>query len=276
MKDQFVIAYLSDLTMTREVVSHAVFLARMLNKGLILLYVEDHRHNNPAVDQATPTLLQIEAEHPDVHPAHVAMKGNTREVIDALPTMLNGVIAVAGVNLTAHRGSPTHPRQVLHLFGGCKIAYLTVQGPLTDPTTYRHVGYGIDFRKESKEKLIWASYFSRFNHSRLTMLHFDYGDEGLRAKWHNNVLFMNKFFNGLGVTYDQQSVSGRALFPETLVCDAAAHIGCGLLISVTTDTRDLDIIEWFAGTQERRTVRNPHRLPVLFINPRNDIYVLCD
>jgi hypothetical protein len=204
------------------------------------------------------------------------MKGNTREVIDALPTMLNGVIAVAGVNPSARRGSPTHPRRVLHLFGGCKIAYLTVQSPLADPTAYSHVGYGIDFRKESKEKLIWASYFSRFNHSRLTMLHFNYTDEGLHNKWHNNVRFMNKFFNGLGVTYDQQAVSGKALFPETLVCHTAAHIGCGLLISVTTDTRDLDIIEWFAGTQERRTIRNPQHLPVLYINPRNDIYVLCD
>ena len=276
MKDQFVIAYLADLSMTNEVVSHACFLARMLNKGLILLYVEDSHHHNPTVAQATPTLLQIEAAHPDVHPAHVAMKGNTREVIDALPTKLNGVIAVAGVNSAARRGSPTHPLQVLHLFGGCKIAYLTVQSLLTDPTVYTHVGYGIDFRKESKEKLIWASYFSRFNHSRLTMLHFNYTDEGLHTKWHNNVRFMNKFFNGLGVTYNQQSVSGHALFPETLVCDTAAHIGCGLLISVTTDTRDLDIIEWFAGTQERRTIRNPHHLPVLFINPRNDIYVLCD
>ena len=276
MKDQFVIAYLADLSMTNEVVSHACFLARMLNKGLILLYVEDSHHHNPTVAQATPTLLQIEAAHPDVHPAHVAMKGNTREVIDALPTMLNGVIAVAGVNSAARRGSPTHPLQVLHLFGGCKIAYLTVQSLLTDPTVYTHVGYGIDFRKESKEKLIWASYFSRFNHSRLTMLHFNYTDEGLHTKWHNNVRFMNKFFNGLGVTYNQQFVSGHALFPETLVCDTAAHIGCGLLISVTTDTRDLDIIEWFAGTQERRTIRNPHHLPVLFINPRNDIYVLCD
>ena len=276
MKDQFVIAYLADLSLTNEVVSHACFLARMLNKGLILLYVEDTHHHNPTVAQATPTLLQIEAAHPDVHPAHVAMKGNTREVIDALPTMLNGVIAVAGVNPAARRGSPTNPLQVLNLFGGCKIAYLTVQSPLSDPSAYRHVGYGIDFRKESKEKLIWASYFSRFNHSRLTMLHFNYTDEGLHTKWHNNVRFMNKFFSGLSVTYDQQVVSGRALFPETLVCDAAAHIGCGLLISVTTDTRDLDIIEWFAGTQERRTIRNPHRIPVLYINPRNDIYVLCD
>ena len=87
---------------------------------------------------------------------------------------------------------------------------------------------------------------------------------------------MNKFFNGLGVSYQQHTVEGRALFPETLVCDTAALIGCGLFISVTTDTRDLDIIEWFAGTQEQRTICNPHRLPVLFINPRNDIYVLCD
>ena len=276
MKDQFVIAYLADLSMTNEVVTHACFLARMLNKGLILLYVEDTHHHNPTVDQATPTLLQIEAAHPDVHPAHVAMKGNTREVIDALPTMLNGVIAVAGVKPSARRGSPTHPLQVLHLFGGCKIAYLTVQSPLTDPTVYSHIGYGIDFRKESKEKLIWASYFSRFNHSRLTMLHFNYTDEGLHTKWQNNVRFMNKFFKGLGVTYDQQVVSGRTLFPETLVCDTATHIHCGLLISVTTDTRDLDIIEWFAGTQERRTIRNPQHLPVLYINPRNDIYVLCD
>ena len=276
MKDQFVIACLADLTMTHEVVSHACFLARMLNKGLILLYVEDTHYRLAPVNEVEKTLLQIESEHPDVHPAHVAMKGKTREVIDVLPTLLNGVIAVAGVDAAARRHSPTHPREVLHNFGGCKIAYVTVQQPLTDPSAYQHVGYGIDSRKESKEKLIWASYFSRFNHSQLTMLHFNYSDEGLRNKWNNNIRFMNKFFNGLGVTYKQQAVEGRALFPETVVCDTAAHIGCGLFISVTTDTRDLDIIEWFAGTQEQRTIHNRHRLPVLFINPRNDIYVLCD
>lgn len=276
MKDQFVIAYLADFSMTQEVVSHACFLARMLNKGLILLYVEDPHQKGPNVDQATATLQQIEAAHPEVHPSHVAMKGDTRQVIDALPSMLNGVIAVAGVNPRAQRHTPTHPRRVLHLFGGCKIAYVTVQTPLTDPATYSHIGYGIDFRKESKEKLIWASYFSRFNHSQLTMLHFNYTDQGLHTKWNNNIRFMNKFFNGLGISYQQHTVEGRALFPETLVCDTAALIGCGLFISVTTDTRDLDIIEWFAGTQEQRTICNPHRLPVLFINPRNDIYVLCD
>lgn len=275
MKDQFVIAYLADLTMNDEVLSHAAFLAQMLNKGLILLYVEDPKYGNISYTEATPTLLQLEAKYPQVHPAHVALKGKTLEIINALPTMLNGVIAVAGVNTNARRGSLTHFRQVLSIFSQCKIAYLTVQAPLTSSHQYDKVAYGIDFRKESKEKLIWASYFARFNNSRITMLHFDYSDEGLRTKWHNNVKFMQRFFKGLGVQYDQQTVSGRALFPETIICQVAAQ-NYGVLISVTTDTRDLDIIEWFAGVAEHRTIRNPYHLPILFLNPRNDIYVLCD
>ncbi len=276
MKDQFVIAYLADLSMSQAVVSHAAQLAKMLNKGLILLYVEDQRYRNPSVANAAQPIAQLEAQHPDLQIAHVAMKGKTRQVIDNLPTMLNGVIAVAGVAPHARLGSPTHPRQVLHLFSQCKIAYLTVQAPLAPTNTYRNVAFSIDFRKESKDKLIWASYFARFNHSRLTMLHFHYSDENLRTKWNNNIRFMDKFFQGLNVTYTPRQVEGRSMFPETIVCRSAAEIGCDLLISVTTDTRDLDIFEWVAGVHEHRTIRNAAALPVLYIIPRNDIYVLCD
>lgn len=276
MKDQFVIAYLADLTMTDEVVSHAVYLARMLKKGLILLYVEDKRYGNMPYAETSAILQEIESKYPDVNPAHIAMRGNTKDVINALPTRFNGVVAVVGVSAKARHGEPTHYRQVLRLFSECKIAYLTVQDGLQDSKMYNNVAYSVDFRKESKDKLIWASYFARFNNSQLNMLHFNYTDQGLRSKWRNNVLFMQKFFKGVGVQYQDHEVSGRALFPETIVCDAAAERGCGLLISVTTDTRDLDIIEWFAGVAEYRTIRNRYHLPVLYLNPRNDIYVLCD
>ena len=276
MKDQFVIACLADLSMNDTIVSHACFLARMLNKGMILLYVEDPHYKGPTIAEAETILKKIETAHPETSPAHVAMKGNTREIIDTLPTLLNGVIAVTGVNPQTRRNNPTHPRQVLHNFASCKIAYLTVQEPLRDSTTYQNIAYSIDFRKESKEKLIWASYFARFNQSTLHMLHYDYRDEGLHTKWHNNILFMNKFFKGLGVKYQEHIVEGRAVYPETRVCENAVLLGCGLLISVTTDTRDRDVLEWFAGVQEDRTIRNNAHLPILYLNPRNDIYVLCD
>ena len=276
MKDQFVIACLADLSLKEAVITHSAHLARMLNKGLILLYVEDKKYGNPSVAQVEKEILNIEATLPEVKPAHVLMKGNLKEVVNALPTLLNGVVAVAGVNPKAPAGSLTHPRTLLRLFNQCKIAYLTVQAPLRSSHDYDRVAFSIDFRKESKDKLIWASYFARFNHSQLNMLHFHYTDEGLRNKWNNNILFMNKLFKSLGVTYTDHTVSGRALFPETIICDSAAALQCGLLISVTTDTRDLDVVEWVAGVQEHRTIRNSAQMPVLYINPRNDIYVLCD
>ena len=50
--------------MNQAVVSHACHLARMLNRGLILLYIEDKRFHLPPVNEIEKTLLQIEAAHP--------------------------------------------------------------------------------------------------------------------------------------------------------------------------------------------------------------------
>ena len=277
MKDQFVIACMGDFSLQEAVVTHAAFLSRMLGKGLILLYVDDPRYKGLDTAEAERRMLAIEARNADLHPAHVAMKGNLREVVNALPKLLNGVVAVTGVDPHALRKSPTHPNQVLHDFADCAIAYLAVQKALTHSEDYRDIAYSVDFNRESKDKLLWASYFARFNHSRLHMLHYDYTDGRLRQLWRNNIQFMDKFFRTLGLTYEEHVLTGRSsLFPEGRVLEEAVAQGCGMLVTLTTDVRKRDIVEWFAGTQEQRIIRNAARLPILFLNPRDDFYVLCD
>lgn len=277
MKDQFVIACLGDFSMEEAVVTHACFLSRMLHKGLILLYVDDPKYRGMTKEEAEQRMLRIEERNKEYSPAHVAMKGATREVIHALPKLLNGVVAVTGVDPYAHRKSPIHPKRVLHDFSDCAIAYLTVQQPLLHPERYNDVAYSVDFNRESKDKLLWASYFARFNHSRLHMLHYHYTDGRLRQLWRNNMQFMDKFFDTLGIHYQEHVVEGKSpLFPEHHVCREAAVLGCGLLVTLTTDVRKRDVLEWFLGTQEQRTICNDARMPVLFLNPRDDFYVLCD
>lgn len=277
MKDQFVIACLGDFSMQKAVMSHAAFLSRMLGKGIILLYVDDPRYKGISTESAEQRMLEIEAQHADLHPAHVAMKGNMREVVHALPKLLNGVVAVVGTDTHALRRTPTHPDSVLHDFADCAIAYLAVQDQLTRPESYLNVAYSVDFNRESKDKLLWASYFARFNKSRLHMLHYDYKDDRLRQLFSNNIQFMDKFFRTLNLGYEDHVLSGRApLFPEGRVLEEAKALGCGLLITLTTDLRKRDVLEWFIGTQEQRIVRNPLLMPILFLNPRDDFYVLCD
>ena len=275
-KDQFVIAYLADLDQTDTVVDYARAVAKFLHKGLILLFVCDKRYTKLTSDDAQKRLSAIKDKYPGEDINFCALKGNTREVISLLPTALNAVIVVAGVNRKASLLNPTNPRRVLHDFGQCRTAYLTVQNNAPKTSGLHNVALRIDYNRESKEKLIWASYFARFNGSQLHVMHETYNDSGLRTKFDNNMLFLDKFFAGLGVGYDSETMPGNANFPDKSAIQQAAAKGYDLMVCTTTDTREMDLLDWFVGAQETRTIKNKQHLPVLFINPRDDIYVLCD
>lgn len=282
-KDQFVIAYLADLDNPDTVLTHAVALARMLGKGLILLYISDPRYTDLTPDEAGSRLQALRSQvqsdgiggmAPLADVSHCALKNETKPVVDALPTLLNAVIAVAQVDDHARRRSPTHKKELLRNFSECKIAFLTVQQPLSGFGAAHDVAFSVDHRKESKEKLIWASYFARFNASTMHVLYYDYRDEGLRYKWYSNMQFMHRFFSNLKLTFAPHVLRRRTTFADVSALDYASASGYGLFIAVTTSERDG--VEFFIGVQEDRIIVNRHRIPVLFINPRDDIYVLCD
>lgn len=281
-KDQFVIAYLPCAEVVECVVAHSIQLARMLKKDIILLHVDDQRFCDTSVNADTLQQLQTEINSRQEglpHASYCVLKQPTRKAIAALGELLNAVAVVAAVDSNARKHTATHHKEVLHNFGNCKTAYLTVQrnSKAAQQPCYDRVAFSIDYSKESKEKLIWASYFARFNSSRLELFHYIYSDEGLRQKWHNNIRFLNKFFDGFGISYQEHALSGRqGLFAETSVVAAAHASGCQLLISTTTDLRNKDLLDYLLGSAEQRTVRNTQGLPILFLNPRDDLYVLCD
>lgn len=283
-KDQFVIAYLTNLTRTDAVVSHAAFLSRMLNKGLILLHISDPKYTDLTTDQAGERLKEIQQammhgdfpslDTPLADVTYCALKGESKPVINALPDLINAVVIVAEVDAEAKRKTPTHKKELLKNFEECKVAFLTVQEPLKGASSMKDVALSVDFKKESKEKFIWSSYYARFNASRIHVLSYNYKDEGLRYKWQSNIKFMQKLYDSLDIAFEQQSFDKRSTFTDVVALEAAHEAGYGLFIAVTT--KEKDAAEIIIGVQEERIVVNRHRIPVLFINPREDIYVLCD
>ena len=49
-----------------------------------------------------------------------------------------------------------------------------------------------------------------------------------------------------------------------------------ILVALTTDPRNTDPIDWIFGTPDRRLLTHPSATPILFLNPRDDLYILCD
>lgn len=245
-KDQFVIALIEDFEHADVVLSHAHFMAQMLQKGLILLHVSD----DPTA--AEPRLAALS-------PHYMALKGNLRDAINGLPDRMGAVLFVV-----------QQRKGLLKDFAECKVAYLTVQERLD--SQYKRVSLSVDHKKESKEKYVWASYFARFNQSLVTAHHYRYRDEGLRYKCGANLKFLEKLYSGLGITHGVQELPRGGAYVDCTILKEVSEID--LLVAVTTQEKDF--FEYFTGTQEDRTLRNARHLPVLYLNPRDDIYVLCD
>lgn len=281
-KDQFVIAYIADFDQTKTVLSYAVYMSQMLSKGLILLHICDPKYSPLTPDEAEAKLQALRQRTLEnsrynlstLNLTYAALKGETAKVIDALPTLLGAVVVVAQADAKARRNSALSSKAILKNFAGCKTAFLVAQEPLRDTSRMKNVAVSIDFKKESKDKAIWSSYFPRFGGSRMHILYYDYKDEFLRAKWYANMTQLHKLYSSLDISFEPHIIESKSTYMDINALRYAAANGYGMLIAVTT--KEKDGLEFFVGVQEQRTIVNDERIPILFLNPREDLYVLCD
>lgn len=261
MKDQYVIACVESEAGAETVIRWAKHCAERLNgKGLMVL--------NVASDGESGWLKQYGVPY-------AGLRGDWKTAIDGLPTAFGGILAVAGVDRRAPRRSITNPRTLLKVFGDCKTAYLAVnvEGDGVKPR-----GDGgravltLDHRRESKEKLIWASYLVRFLGMELTVALPQYRDEGLRRGQRNNLRYMEKVAPTLGLKYTTAPIPARVVTPADVV--ATEQLGADMVLAMVSDRRDRDVGDWLLGAPERRLLGGT--TPTLLLNQRDDLYVLCD
>ena len=286
-KDQFVIACLEKAADADVVMPYARYYAERLGKGIIVLNVSKDGDNEWIKQYNLP---------------YIGLKGDWKTAIDGLPTAFGGVLAVTAVDLQAPRISITNPTTLLKTFADCKIAYLVIRNEKLEirnsagASTIPHSSFLIsncyltlDYRRESKEKLIWGSYMVRFFGAKLTVATPDYSDAGLREKVNNNILFLKKIYKSLDIDYTIKPITlprftspDMALIESTSrqVDESAGNSSfliphSSLLIAMTTDKRDRDLGDLIAGPTERRLLQRS-TIPILFLNQRDDLYVLCD
>lgn len=262
--DQFVIACIDSPESAATVLPWARHFAERLNhKGLMALHVSDEG------SASAPGWLE------QLGVPFVSLKGDWRTAIEGLPTVFGAILAVAAVNTAAPRASITHPHTLLRAFRDCKTAYLCVSQSSGQPVRIPSTALTLTHRREGKEKLVWASYLARFLDSRITIATPRYRDRGLRQLLRNNLRFVEKIFTPLGIEYRPALLEGRQ---STLNGDMAVlrQLRPDLIIARTSDPRERDLIDLLLPKPEMQLLTHPSRTPVLFLNPRDDLYILCD
>lgn len=274
-QDQFIVVYVHDLDNISLSRDYAVFFSRMLNKGIILLHISDTKYTAVSPDEAEiklKSLIKLFPEEQKV--SYAALKGNSGKLLSALPNMFGAVLIITEVR-NNNKTRSCSPKSLLRNLYASRIAYLTVQQPMQqEGNPLGIVLLTLDSLRESKEKVLWATYFGRFHQSQTLLVTENSNDSYLKQQIEYNVAFTSKIFGNFNLPIKRLSFPKQKGNIDVLAPVIAKQYHAGIVICQTTKNRNL--AHRLFGSAEEKVIVNAEHIPILFLNPRSDLYVLCE
>ncbi len=275
-RDQFVIAYITDLSNYKDILFWAEKFALLLKKGIILLHISDEKYTKISTTEASKLLEQInkEIKIPYTH-SYVAMKGKSNEIIHSTGELLNGVMIVSKIdNTTKDKSTPISVNNIIKNFYSSRIAYFLFTDKTIQNNDFKEIVLSMDALKESKEKVLWASYFGRFANSIVDIYYHRYRDEYLQKQLNLNIGFARKMFKNFKIETRNIHSQNRNTSTDIQAIDFAQKEKKNLCIFQTTANKSF--LEFFFGLTEKKVLNKLNTTPVLFLNRRKDLFVMCE
>ena len=184
----------------------------------------------------------------------------------------NTIMFVIGVD-NAKNGGLFNRRKAIRFIKPSRVPVMTVGQKLPDKEMFRHVLLPVDIERQAKEKALWASYFNRFYGSTIQVLHPIYKDAGLKKQLNDNLAFIERLYHNLEVDYQIDGTEANGVDIDIMAIDYAPKVNASLSVIMMTQFFSPSLV--FTGRKEKKIIGNEKDFPVLCINQRDDLYVLC-
>ena len=250
----------------KDVIIHGARMADILKKELCLTAVwKDLNQKSIIQENLVQTTRSLKSHLPNIPVSWLLLQKSLYHNMQKLVDEYNAVL------LVLHQDDINW---VLKAFQQSSIAFLFVKGEIPRFLRYKNVLVPVDYRRASKETSLWASYFGRFNRSQVQLIYAQETNKEDKNRLQKNLDFFKKFLSRLNVSHFE--IAGKTtswgICNETLV-RADEWLGDLMIFSGSSSISLLDLM---IGLPEKRIVKKAGNLPVMLINPRKDICMMCD
>jgi len=267
-KEQKIAVLTENADSDKNLILHGIKLATAFQKELCFVFVQEK--NKKADSGLAKTVLEgyrkvVNRDIPDLPVSSVFLHGDPVEAIPPLVDEQEAILIIARQALYRKWSSSIRHSPVPFLFVNEK------QKNLSD---YKKVVLPVDLRKESRDAILWASYFARFSHAGINVLAAnDKARDNIKSV-QKNIVLMKTLFKKLHVGLKVFKGSTNSLKIHFEALDLAKSSKADLIIILGSSY--ISFIDLIVGLPENKIIKNAGELPVLLINPQKDMYIMCD
>lgn len=183
----------------------------------------------------------------------------------------NHIMYVIGVSHSS--SAQFNPSRALQFIAPSRLPVMAVgEAPVGDPQ-WQNILLSVDVDLPAKEKALWAGYFNRYGKSNIHILHNEYQDSISTDKLSDLMDFIYRLYENLEIQAIPHIITPKAYNLDQYAVEHAHDYQASALVVMTTTHKTF--IDRIFGTREKQLLANPHNLPILFINERDDLFVLC-
>ena len=251
----------------KSLILNGIKLASIFRKEMCLVY--NYRKKEKTRQAEFKKVLQsylqpVKKEIPHLTTSLLVLSKNQGELPQTLADDYEAILVVASAGCFKIYSKAVSESPVPFLF--------------TDPSStvqdFNKLVLPIDLRSAISDSAIWSSYFGRFNHAEITVVAANEKGKDEERQVARNVVLTRKVYQKFNIShkvYKGQKSSWRIAF-EAL--DFAQSSDCNLFVILGSSA--VTPLDYLIGLPERKIMKLAGSLPVLYINPRKDNYVLCD
>jgi len=267
-KEQKIVVLTENSDSDKILVLHGVKLATAFKKELCLLHLagkNEKKIKKTITENLTKYNKVVRDEVPSLNVSYLILKGNARDLIDTLADKYEAILIISRKTMYnklsgALRQSP--------------LAFLFLNHEITQIPGYKKIILPVDLRRETKDAALWASYFARFNNSAVNVLVANDKDKANIRSITKNIKAIKILFLKLRIPMKLYKGKNNSLKIQFEALDIAGSSDAELLIILASSY--ISIFDLMIGLPEKKIINKSGSLPVLVINPRKDMYIMCD
>ncbi|HON18747.1 MAG TPA: universal stress protein [Salinivirgaceae bacterium] len=259
-----------DFTLLSEfALEHAVRIAKMLNNPIQLIHILEKKTDQQALTEKLQQVACDAEKKYGILPGIILKEGSIFTTISEVANHIQANLVVMGTHgiqgIQKITGS-----WALKVIVGSAVPFLVVQAPPSN-LYLKKIVFPIDFQNESKEKLPWIIYLAQYYRSEILVYKNNFQDERLKMKVNSNLIFLRKALDAKNINYTVHTNETKLPFAEAAI-EFSRQTNSDLIAIMTT--KNIGFKDYVFGAVEQKIIANPYKIPVICVNPRDDLYKL--